>query len=249
MLITVDKEILNQLVMQMEKDKLYVFNPQFVREIVESIKHPKEKSIDSSLKTLPQGIAKEIASYIQKGEFEESTQWSKKLVAHGYAEKLFNAALDRKQTDECYDFLQQLLKLFEDEGWVALLEDPNIRFSDKNKVLRLAGDNQLVLNLIYKLLDKHETGLLSYIIDEYRNLLLGSSVVRAEVTTAIPIDQEYEKKIIKYIERMFTGKVIPFFSVDPEILGGIVIRVGDKVLDRSLRNRLLLLHKAIKSLG
>jgi F0F1-type ATP synthase delta subunit len=46
---------------------------------------------------------------------------------------------------------------------------------------------------------------------------------------------------------MLNARVFPTFSVDSKILGGIVIRVGNKVLDHSLRNRLLLLGKTLKA--
>lgn len=244
MLITIDQEVLNQLVKQVEKDRLSILAPHFVLEILEAIKHPRGESLDRGLKTLTPEIIKEVISYIEKGEFEESPEWSKKLTAHQYAENLFNKALEQRNTEECYSCLQQFSKLFEDEGWISYLEDPNIRISDKNKVLKLAGDNRLVLNLVYKLLDKYETGLVPDIIDEYRKILKGRSVIRAEVTTAIPIDKKYERKIIKYLDKMFGRKVFPtIFFTDPKILGGIVIRVGDKVLDHSVRGKLVLLKK------
>jgi len=244
-LITINQEVLNQLVKQIEKDRLSILEPHFVLEIIEAIKHPGEKSLDCGLKTLPPEIVKEVVNYIEKSEFEESPEWSKRLMAHSYAEDLFNTALEPRKTEECYNCLQQFHKLFEDQSWVTYLEDPNMRFSDKNKVLKLVGDNQLVLNLVYKLLDRHETGLLCDILDEYCKLLRGSSIIRAEVTTAIPVDEEYERKIAKYIEKMFSRKVFPVFFTDPKIIGGIVIRVGDKVLDRSVRSKLESMKKVL----
>ncbi len=247
MLVTVDKEILHQLVAQIEEDKLSVLDPDFVREIVESTRRPREKIPDVTQRALPPEIVREIIGYIQKGEFKESPRWARKLTAHHYAEKLFKGALTAKQVDDCYGCLQRFSGLFQDAGWVAFLEDPNIRFSQRNKVLRLSGDNKLVLDLIYRLLNKHETDLLPGIVEEYHNLLQGISIIRAEVTTAVAIDHAYEKKIIRYLERMFDTRVFPAFLVDPKILGGIVIRVGDKVLDHSLRSRLLQLSKTIRA--
>ena len=102
----------------------------------------------------------------------------------------------------------------------------------------------MVLSLLYKLLDTHETELIPHIMDEYYKMLTGSTIVlRVEVTTAISIDQKFGKKVTKYLERMFNKKVFPTFLTDPKILGGIVIRAGDKVLDYSIRNKLLSLRE------
>lgn len=243
MLITINREVLDQLLKQIEKDGLSILKPDFIIEIMEVIKHPETISLNNGLKTLPPGIAKEIVNYIEKGDFKESPEWSRRLIAHRYAEDLFNKAFKQRKSKEYYHCLCQFTKLFEDQGWVAYLEDPNIRFSDKNRILKIAGGNQLVLNLIYRLLDRHEVDELPDIIDEYSKLLKGSSILRAEVTTAIAVDEVYQGKIAKYLEKIFGVKVFPRFVTDYKIIGGIVIRVGDEVLDHSIRSKLALLKK------
>jgi len=242
-LITINREVSDQLLKQIEKDRLSILKPDFVIEIIEAIKHPGTISLNNGLKTLPPEIAKEIVSYVEKGDFEESPEWSRKLIAHRYAEDLFNKASEKKKSKENYHCLCQFAKLFRDQGWIAYLEDPSIRFSDKYRILNIAGNNQLALNLIYKLLDRHEIDILPKIVDEYNRLIKGSTIIRAEVTTAIAIDETYQGKIAKYLEKIFGVKVFPRFTTDSKIIGGIVIRAGDKVLDFSIRNKLALLKK------
>jgi F-type H+-transporting ATPase subunit delta len=246
-LITVNQEVLDQLIKQIERDRFLVFDSHFIDEILDAIRHPSKKSVDRSLKILPSNIVKEIILRIQQSNFVEDKEYSRKLIAHKYAEDLFNEALKNKNTEGCYSYLKQLSKMLEDKSWVNYLEDPNIHLSDKSKVLKLTGDDQVVLNLVYRLLDEHKTGLIPDILDEYHKMLIGSSIViRAGVTTAIPIDEKYKDKIAKYLDKIFGKKVFPTFYTDPKIIGGIVIRAGDKVLDYSVRNKLALIAKEMK---
>lgn len=247
MLIAINQEVLNKLLKQIEKDQCSVLDPHFVIEILDAIKHPAVKSLDRGLKILPPSIAREITSYIKHGEFKNSPEWSRKLSAHKYAENLFNKALEQKNTEGCYSCLKQISSLLKDQGWVSYLEDPNIHLSDKAKILKLTGDNKIALTLVYKLLYEHKASLIPDILEEYHKILTASSIVmRAEVTTAVPIDNKYGEKIAKYLDKIFSKKVFPIFLTDPKILGGIVIRVGDKVLDHSIRNKLALLANEMR---
>ena len=242
-MITIHRDVLDELLKRLEREKLSVLKPSFVTEIIEAVKYPETVSLDRGLKKLPPEIAKEIASYVEKGCFCESPEWSRRLTAHRYAERLFNKASELKKVEESYQCLNKVQRLFDDRSWITYLEDPNVRFSDKNKILKIAGGNQTVLDLIYKLLEKHEIDILPDIINEYSKLLKGSSVLRADVTTAIKVDEALQKKIGKYLERIFGTKVFARFNEDSKILGGIVIQVGDRVLDFSIRNKLTLLKK------
>lgn len=242
-MITIDRDVLDELLKQLEKTRLSVLKPSFVTEIIAAIKHPETTFLDGGLKTLPPEVAKEIVNYIEKGEFEESPEWSRRLIVHKYAEDLFNKASKLEKSEDSYNCLNQITKLFEDQSWVTYFEDPNIRFSDKNKILKIASNNQLVLGLLYKLFDTHEIDILPEIINEYSNLIKGSSILRADVTTAIEVDEVLQRKIAKYLERIFGVKVFARFITDSKILGGIVIQVGDKVLDFSIRSKLALLKK------
>ena len=110
----------------------------------------------------------------------------------------------------------------------------------------LAGDKSFLAEakFLLELAEKHRDGALPAILREYvelakedkRNLLM------ADVTTALPLTASQEQALAEKLAAM-TGKTIKIRQhVDSEILGGIVVRVGDKLLDGSLSHQLSVLQ-------
>jgi F-type H+-transporting ATPase subunit delta len=71
--------------------------------------------------------------------------------------------------------------------------------------------------------------------------------VRAGVTLARTPDERLKRSIQDALSRQLGKQVIPAFSVDPEILGGAIVRVGERVLDGSLRRRMTKLRRQLLS--
>jgi F-type H+-transporting ATPase subunit delta len=80
------------------------------------------------------------------------------------------------------------------------------------------------------------------LVDNYRGI---EGAETAEVTTAIQLDTDYQLKLAQRITEIFGKPVILKTIVDPSIIGGIVIRVGDKLIDGSLRTKLAALKKEL----
>jgi F-type H+-transporting ATPase subunit delta len=85
--------------------------------------------------------------------------------------------------------------------------------------------------------------LLTGIAEEYELLVdLHLNRVHAVVATARPVDEKLAAAIGKRLTEVFAKEVLPHFRADPALLGGIVVRVGDRVFDGSLRRKLKLLQ-------
>jgi F-type H+-transporting ATPase subunit delta len=83
---------------------------------------------------------------------------------------------------------------------------------------------------------------------EYMNLLDQKlDRVRAGVTLARTPDEKLKRNIQEALSRQLGKQVIPAFSVDPEILGGTIVRVGERVLDGSVRRRMTKLRRQLLS--
>jgi F-type H+-transporting ATPase subunit delta len=86
------------------------------------------------------------------------------------------------------------------------------------------------------------------IADEYQRLLDSyRGIEQAEVTTAIELDDEDRRKLEERLELVVGKKVVLKPRVDPAVLGGIVARIGGKLLDGSTRSKLMALKKALAS--
>ncbi|HSP65634.1 MAG TPA: F0F1 ATP synthase subunit delta, partial [Candidatus Deferrimicrobium sp.] len=72
-----------------------------------------------------------------------------------------------------------------------------------------------------------------------------SGVVRAEVVTAVPVDADLQKRIGRALGEKLGAEVQTEVRQDPDIIGGLIIRIGDRVIDNSLRTHLEQLRAAL----
>ena len=103
----------------------------------------------------------------------------------------------------------------------------------------LPSVREATLNLIYLLIARGVLGMIAEIADEYQRLVDGyQGIERAEVTTAVPLEETDKHRLEERLEAVIGKKVVVTSEVDPSILGGIVARMGGKLLDGSTRSRL-----------
>ena len=160
------------------------------------------------------------------------------------AQAVFRTALNKKELNRWQSDLRRIASLIRDEAVFALLENPEVRFDDKAKVLseRLGDINPQALKLMSELVTKGRLAVISDIADEYQRLvdnyrgIEGAEV--AEVTTAIPLDDEDRLRLAQRITSIVGKPVVLKPKVDSSLIGGIIIRVGDKLIDGSIRSKL-----------
>lgn len=169
-------------------------------------------------------------------------------VARSYAEALFELGEKHGAHDDLAQGLNTVTSLLGADPRIrAFLETPKIDVSQKRRVLRSTLEEQvspLFMNFVLVVLQKRRQRLLRTIAAEYRELLdekLGR--LHVQVTLAHEPDDVTEQSITTELSRILGRSVIPHISVDPALLGGIVVRYGDRVLDGSLRRRLMSLRQ------
>jgi F-type H+-transporting ATPase subunit delta len=175
---------------------------------------------------------------------------AKKSFARRYSQAVFDIAREKNELDKWQSDLKKIATLADDAELIALLENPKVRFEDKAKILAkgLGDINPLALNLVYLLVTKGRFGMVADIADEYQRLLDSyRGIEQAEVTTAIKLDAEERRKLEERLEAVVGKKVVIKPSVDPSVLGGIVARVGGKLLDGSTLSKLTALKKTLAS--
>jgi F-type H+-transporting ATPase subunit delta len=171
------------------------------------------------------------------------------VYARRYAHSIFRLALKDKELNRWQSDLRKVDSMLDDKSLHALLENPQVRWEEKAGVLsaRLGEVNPLVIKLVALLVSKGKLAVISEINEEYQRQI---DVYRgiegtetAEVVTAIPLDDAFQIKLAQRITEIMGKPVTLKTSVDASILGGIIIRVGDKLIDGSIRSKLAALKK------
>jgi len=177
------------------------------------------------------------------------------VYARRYAQTVFRMALERKELNRWQSDLRRIASLAKDAALLTLLENPEVSFDNKAKVLseRLGDINPLALKLVSLLVAKGRLGMIGDIADGYQHLVDNyrgiEGVELAEVTTAIPLDDEDRLRLAQRITDMVGKPVVLKQKVDSSVIGGIIIRVGDKLIDGSIRSKLVALKKELGRAG
>ena len=164
------------------------------------------------------------------------------VVDRVYANALFEAALEQNRLEPVRDELRQVVDA---EAEVPELRellrnpqlDPRARAAAIEDVFD--GGEELVRNFLLVLADKSRTDSLDEIAREYERLVAEhEGIVHAELTTAVELSDEEARTLLGRIEQASGRKVEATRSVDPDLIGGIVLQVGSHRLDASVRGRL-----------
>ena len=99
--------------------------------------------------------------------------------------------------------------------------------------------DDLAMNLLLLLLKRHRLALLPRILETYQELYnKEKGIVVADVTAAVPLDEAHRQQVADQLSRI-TGKTIELrMHTDPRILGGLITRIGDELIDASVATRL-----------
>ena len=168
------------------------------------------------------------------------------ISARRYAQAIFQIAQAKNNLDEWKKELRKLAELMKDRETVDLIDHPKIPFNLKADLVKqkLNTSNELVLNLCNLLILKGRLKNADQIADEYDSLLDEKRGIKhAIVTTAVPVDDSEKHKISSQLEKITGKKVSVKLQVNPSILGGMVARIEDTLIDGSVRNRLELLRR------
>lgn len=166
---------------------------------------------------------------------------AKKVFSRRCAQAVFDIARRESALDKWLSDLGDVAHLGADPALTAWLESPKIHFDDKWKLLkeRLTGLSPLALNLVGLLVARGRFGFIGEIAEEYQRLLNNyRGVEQAEVITAVPLDDQDEQRLSQRLGAVVGKKVTIKAQVDASIIGGIITRVGGKLLDGSTRGKL-----------
>lgn len=165
-------------------------------------------------------------------------------IAEPYAQALMSVAKSNNLTDQIGEDTQSLLALTQESEDLRLLLNTPLIDAGKKKVIlqQVVGDqvHPFTLNFLLLLVDRSRIFLLPEVCKQYQDLLRQlRQAVLAEVTSAVELNDEQKEAIRqKVIATTQAQQVQLETQVDPELLGGVVIKVGSQVIDASLRGQL-----------
>jgi ATP synthase F1 delta subunit len=170
-------------------------------------------------------------------------------IAEVYARSLFEVAKEHDQLDEVRDELGQFADvLAENRQLQVYFFSPYFSSVEKKDGVTkvIEGGNEYFVRFLQLLAEKHRLPVLFRIRREFDELWAKDQhLLEVSVTSAVDLDEETVKGIGQKIEEQTGQRVELTSAVDPELIGGIVIRVGNKVLDASVRNRLERLRRSV----
>ena len=170
-------------------------------------------------------------------------------VARRYARAIFELALERNQPLESWlADLQAIDAAMADPGVRPSLISPKLSFERKRELIdrALASVDTLRRNLVYLLVERGRIELLPQVVRELRAMMLEhQGIAEATVTTAVPISDAESDRIAAMLGRLVGRKVVVDRQVDPSILGGVVARVGDTLINGSVAERLSALRQQL----
>jgi F-type H+-transporting ATPase subunit delta len=158
-----------------------------------------------------------------------------------YAQALFELALERGELETCRSSLKKAADTVADGKLMAILENPRLPFEVKKNILnKLMGAMEpLVANLTSLLMARGRLRTLGDIAAHYDGLLdRHHGILRAEVLTAAPLNDEDRERFSTLFSELVGHTVIIDSRVDPSIVGGFRARIGDVLIDGSIRNAL-----------
>ncbi len=162
--------------------------------------------------------------------------------AKRFAQAAFQVAEEANQFDEWQRDLTTIAEAFQNEDLATLLNSPHVPVANKLQVLEeVFGDgvSHLARNLAGLLASRSAVSVVPGIRDQFGAMLdARKGVVRADVTTAVELNDEQTTRLAKTLSEVVGADVSVESHVDPKVLGGMIARVGDKVIDGSVRTRL-----------
>lgn len=169
-------------------------------------------------------------------------------IAKNYAQALFDLGESRGETARYAQVMAALADVIRTEEHVrVVLESPRVTKEQKGRILERALKRLAPAGLtrfLAAVLKRNRQALLPVIADQFLALVdhkMGR--VHAHVTLAREADKALRDAVRRALSEALDKEVIPHFRSDPEILGGVIVRVGDRIFDGSLRRRMVTLRR------
>lgn len=172
-------------------------------------------------------------------------------AAKRYAQAAFEIARERGELDQWEQDLRQLAGVLANPSVSDFFESPAVPETAKRQAIEAIlpdESQQLVRNLTLLLLERWRLPQLPQVAEVFQQLVMEErGIAVAEVTTAVPLDEDEQAQVRERVAALIGKQVEMRPRVDPDIIGGIVVRVEDNLIDGSVRTQLHQLRQRMVS--
>ncbi|PSB01251.1 ATP synthase F1 subunit delta [Merismopedia glauca] len=165
-------------------------------------------------------------------------------IVEPYAEALMSIAKDNDLTEKIGEDMSAILNLLgKSSDFRDFLNNPIIKAESKKNVLQQVLGSEIqayTLNILQLLVDRRRSAFIEPLCQQYRALLRAmNQTVLAQVTSAVPLTESQMQSVQGKVKGMTQAREVELETkIDPDIIGGVIIKVGSQVLDASLRGQL-----------
>lgn len=177
------------------------------------------------------------------------------VIAERYATALFELADSQGALDQVAGDLKTLKAMIRDSAdFKRLLDSPVLTRAEAGKAVAALAEAAkfagLTANFLGLLAKNRRLGALLGVIDAYLGRLAAKrGELSATVASAVPLSQAQQDALVSALKSAFGGTVAVDVTVDPALLGGMVVKVGSRMVDSSLKTKLQHLKLAMKGVG
>lgn len=172
-------------------------------------------------------------------------------VARPYAEAVFKLAVAKNALREWSGMLQEAAEISQEDQVKELIGNPVVSAKQLGELLLEIGKNRFNLegrNFLMMLAENRRVNVLPQISQLFEQLKAQhEGVLEANIVSAFQMNDRQIKKLIADLEHKFKRKIVARVQVDPELIGGVKVEIGDEIFDASVRGKLEAMANALKS--
>lgn len=175
-----------------------------------------------------------------------------KLVSKTYGDALFAVALEENRMDEFFEAVKVVADVMRaNDEFGKLMNHPKIMKEDKVKIVEETFGGKVpkeIVGIMTLLVSKGRADSMLSVFDYFIDLVKEEKKIgKADVVTAIPLDEKQKSKVeAKLLETTSYKSFEMNYSVDTSIIGGMIIRIGDRVVDSSIKTKLFELTRELR---
>jgi F-type H+-transporting ATPase subunit delta len=167
-----------------------------------------------------------------------------KSASHQYANALADIAVQQGAADPVLKQLSEISAAYQESPELRnFFSSPAVPREAKHgvaeKLVARIGASKILRNFLFVIIDHRRTQAIPEIAQAFQEVIQQrQGLAQAEVLSATPLNEPQKAKLLQALERLTGKKIQPTYSLQSDLLGGAVVRIGDTIYDGSLKNRL-----------